>query len=389
MSFDLGKAAFGAAVKQERQDRVRYIPAEQLRDNEKNFYEKSELEALADSIRTVGLLEPIRVIRDGDGWRIVSGHRRAAAWALLRQEDPERWAAIPAMALEGLDDLTETFALITANSTARVLTYGEKCRQEQALRDTLAAMAAAGMEVPKNLGAYMAEQLGTNRNEVSRMHSVNENLIPEAREQLDRGEMTAQAAYEMSRKPEAEQKAAVSNLDTEKPKREPDAIDALKTIRKTASLRKGAEHLLNDLIERVSALQNIQSRSDGIAELKAGLKRRGSFGDRTAWVTAQDVTLAVTAGDGMQYCTPSELWDQMCLAALRKVSNLDTEKPEPAAPAWRTDRPEKDGEYVCFYKTPSGEKSVGLIDWKGKWMKYGRPVGDIYRVEQWTEVPHV
>lgn len=240
------------------------------------------------------------------------------------------------------------------------------------------------------------------------MHSINENLIPEAREQVDKGEMTAQQAYELSRKPEEQQRETVSAG-----KRQPAGIDQGEIYRKVATLQ-AATHLLDDLLSRVQVLHAIADRSAGIMELKAGLKRRGSFGDQVAWITAQDVTLAVTLHDDkMRYVTPSELWDAMSIAAMRRcaeLSKLDTEedKPSPAGtrsarvPAdagalthgmWHTpeDPPKEDGSYVCMYRGAGDDgatRRTTVMQYKsGAWQLYGNSVEDVYTVLKWTEVP--
>ena len=412
MAFDMSKAAFGKASVSNL-DRVKRIALDDIDINEKNFYSLDKIEELAASIQMVGLLEPVRVVRRGPDeifpYQLISGHRRTAAYEYLHDTTgDDKYAEIPALVMEDLDDLSETFALITANSTARELSYAEKLKQEQLLRETLTAMKEAGKPVPKNLGQYIADQIGTSRNEVSRMHSINENLIPEAREQVDKGEMTAQQAYELSRKPEQEQRETVSAG-----KRQPAGIDQEEISRKVAAM-KAAVHLLDGLLSRVGIVNHIVDRSTGIMELKAGLKRRGSFGDQVAWITAQDVTLAVTLHDDkMRYVTPSELWDAMSIAAMRRcaeLSKLDTEedKPSPAGtrsarvPAdagalthgmWHTpeDPPKEDGSYVCMYRGAGDDgatRRTTVMQYKsGAWQLYGNSVEDVYTVLKWTEVP--
>ena len=396
MAFDMSKAAFGKAASN--LDKIQHIKLAMIDRNEGNFYSIEGIEELADSIRTVGLMDPVRVVPieggKGQRYKLISGHRRLEAyWHLLRECAAGNWETIPALVMEDMDDLTETFALITANSTARELTYAEKLKQEQLLRETLTAMKEAGKPVPKNLGQYIADQIGTSRNEVSRMHSINENLIPEAREQVDKGEMTAQKAYELSRKPEQEQRETV-----EARKRQPAEIDQEELSTKVATM-KAATHLLDDLLERVRVLHAIVDRSTGIMELKAGLKRRGSFGDSTAWITAQDVTLAITNhGDKMRHITPSELWDAISIAAMQRcaeMSKLDTEedKPSPAAELWHApdDPPKEDGSYVCMYRgagdNGTTRRTTVMEYGDGAWRLYGNSVKDVYTVLKWTEVP--
>ena len=398
MAFDMNKAAFGKASVSNL-DKVQRIPVGLIRSNEQNFYSIEGIDELADSIAMVGLLEPVRVVRIPSSptqpyrYKLISGHRRFWAFMALynrREEGYLQYAEIPALIMEDMDDLSETFALITANSTARELSYAEKLKQEQILRETLTAMKEAGKPVPKNLGQYIADQIGTSRNEVSRMHSINEHLIPEAREQVDKGEMTAQQAYELSRKPEEQQRETVSAG-----KRQPAEIDQEEISRKVAAM-KAAVHLLDGLLSRVRIIDHIVDRSTGIMELKSGLKRGGSFGDLDAWITAQDVTLAVTLHDHKMRCiTPSELWDAMSIAAMRrcaKMSNLDTEedKPSPAAELWHEGTPPDPGRYVVMYHVKDGSREARptIMRWTGsEWQQHGGSVEGIYEVHKWTEVP--
>lgn len=397
MAFDMSKAAFGKPAVSNL-DKVQRIPVGLIRSNEQNFYSIEGIDELADSISMVGLLEPVRVVRIPDGptspykYKLISGHRRFRAFMRLysrKEEGYLQYADIPALVMEDMDDLTETFALITANSTARELSYAEKLKQEQLLRETLAAMKEAGKEVPKNLGQYIADQIGTSRNEVSRMHSINEHLIPEARAQVDKGEMTAQQAYELSRKPEEEQREVVGAAKSQRDTTQPVV---------SRSQWEGVEDLLDELLDRARP-SVITSRSAGIAELKANLKQRGSFGKpgvEGAWITAVDSILGITFGHGLEYITPSTLYDTISIVAMRRcaeMSKLDTEEavdvsPAPAAQLWHTGAPDRNDTYVCMYKTPSGNVSFHDLEWNnGSWRKYGQSVGDVYEILKWTEVP--
>ncbi|MCG7625394.1 ParB/RepB/Spo0J family partition protein [Epibacterium sp. Ofav1-8] len=56
-----------------------------------------ELAELKESIRTIGLSNPIRVEEDGDGYQLVQGFRRMSAYReLLQETGDEEFAAIPA-----------------------------------------------------------------------------------------------------------------------------------------------------------------------------------------------------------------------------------------------------------------------------------------------------
>ena len=399
MAFDMSKAAFGKASVSNL-DKVQKIPLGFIKSNEQNFYSIEGIDELADSIAMVGLLEPVRVVRISSSptqpyqYKLISGHRRFRAFMALysrKEEGYLQYAEIPALIMEDMDDLTETFALITANSTARELTYAEKLKQEQLLRETLTAMKEAGKPVPKNLGQYIADQIGTSRNEVSRMHSINENLIPEAREQVDKGEMTAQKAYELSRKPEqeqretVEQKKRVSIYDD----KTPDEATMLAAVRDS----------LIGLIEQMKT--PVFSRSDGIIEMKNELYSHYGRGDtyRIGGMWGNPRPAIYKGANHIGYIKPAELWDLMGVCAIERLrddlSKLDTEedKLSPVAELWHTpdDPPKQEGPYVCMYR---GAGDVGAIcrstvmEYRDDaWRLYGNSVEGVYTVLKWTEVP--
>ena len=60
--------------------------------NPKNFYPKPDpkaLEDLAASIDANGILEPPTVVRDGEQFRLISGHSRIEAVHLLQMKAPD------------------------------------------------------------------------------------------------------------------------------------------------------------------------------------------------------------------------------------------------------------------------------------------------------------
>lgn len=395
MAFDMSKAAFGKPASN--LDKVQKIPLGYIKSNEQNFYSIEGIDELADSIAMVGLLEPVRVVRIPSSptqpyrYKLISGHRRFRAFMALynrREEGYLQYAEIPALIMEDLDDLSETFALITANSTARELSYAEKLKQEQLLRETLTAMKEAGKPVPKNLGQYIADQIGTSRNEVSRMHSINEHLIPEAREQVDKGEMTAQQAYELSRKPEQEQRETVG---AGKRQRKTDAIGDLAKIHRTLNIMEFAKLRLKYFAP--SAYKGL-SRNECIKYLTDRFRNSG------AWPADKRESYSCSAGKiTMEHyritATFAELWDALAIAALECVSKLDTEedKHTPAVELWHApdDPPKQDGSYVCMYRGAGDNgaaRRTTVMEYRtGAWRMYGNSVEDVYTVLKWTEVP--
>lgn len=80
-----------------------------------------ELDALADNIRTFGLLQPITVRRQGERYELLGGHRRRAAFMLLAEREPHetRWRTIPAVVRPADTDDQDFLRLISAQVHTR------------------------------------------------------------------------------------------------------------------------------------------------------------------------------------------------------------------------------------------------------------------------------
>lgn len=65
-----------------------------------------EVDALADNIKRFGLLQPVTVRRMGERYELLGGHRRRAAFLLLREREPiePQWRTIPAVVRTADDD---------------------------------------------------------------------------------------------------------------------------------------------------------------------------------------------------------------------------------------------------------------------------------------------
>lgn len=364
MAFDLSKAAFGKTV-MSNLDTVRKIPLNEISVNRENFYSIDNIDELAESIKMVGLLSPVNVVKIDSGYRLISGHRRFEAYRQLREDDnfklsaenESKWDKIPAIVVSGLDDLTETMALITANSTARELTYAEKCKQEDILRRTLLAMRDAGKDIPKNLGQYIADQIGVSRNEVSRMHSVNTNLTPEHRAKLEAGELTAKEAYDLSRKPKEAQKAVSSAID-----------------RSANFLDPAQEEVLNDFFDKnehllaAAALKYSGAhKSDYANGIKTFLSGFGescfSFGYFGGSKEVQFMVYNSTPDFNLSY---RDLYNRFCRYAIDRLREIDCKG---AVEGWKDGVASENGLYVCKMKfNPDASETVRVLYRKnGEW----------------------
>lgn len=101
--------------------------------------EDAELEELVDSIRALGLSNPIRLERAaegagegaGEGFELIQGFRRLAAYRLLLAEtgDEARWGAIPALVSEPGETLEMLYRrMIDENLMRRGVSFAELAR---------------------------------------------------------------------------------------------------------------------------------------------------------------------------------------------------------------------------------------------------------------------
>ena len=192
---------------------ITFIPRERLLLNEKNFYDTSNTDELADSIALNGLIEPIivRPVRDGSGdYRIISGHRRFLAICELAKDEPERWARVPAIIREPASDVLEELLLIEANRATRVMSSADTMRQAERYRELLAELKSQGVEIPGRLRDAVAEAMQISTSRLARLDVIRKNLSPEWMEVFETGSLSESAAYELARLPQ-EQQASVRN----------------------------------------------------------------------------------------------------------------------------------------------------------------------------------
>ena len=187
---------------------ISFIPRDRLLLNEKNFYDTSSIDELADSIALNGLIEPIivRPVRDGSGdYRIISGHRRFLAICELAKDEPERWARVPAIIREPASDVLEELLLIEANRATRVMSSADTMHQAERYRELLAELKNQGVEIPGRLRDAVAEAMQISASRLARLDVIRKNLSPEWMEAFETGSLSESAAYELARLPQEQQ----------------------------------------------------------------------------------------------------------------------------------------------------------------------------------------
>lgn len=175
---------------------VRLLPLSALEDNPMNRFSMAEDEQFRSTMASMekdGMMEDIVVTPAGEGrWRIVSGHRRAAAARKLGK------TAVPCKVREYPDRLAELRALMGANLHRRNLSPFDMARQLETLRQVLRQEGRLPENV-KEQSELMAEQTELSRATVERyldLLNLDETLTGWA----ESGKMTMTDAYELARR---------------------------------------------------------------------------------------------------------------------------------------------------------------------------------------------
>ena len=198
-------------------EQIELLPWAKLIPDDRNFYSLEGLEELADSIATVGLLDPIRVRKDGDVYVIISGHRRRAAIKLLIDSGEEKWkTGVPCIVERGeiSSELAE-LKLIYANSATRRLNPAELSKQAARVTELLYSLKEQGYSFPGRMQTHVAEACGTTESKLKRLNAIRNNLDDRFLECFDRGQITEDAAYQLS-KFDAEVQSRVAELSVDK-----------------------------------------------------------------------------------------------------------------------------------------------------------------------------
>lgn len=182
---------------------VQIVPLAAVHPDERNFYEMSDLDALAASIEAFGLEQPlvVRPEEDKDGeYRLISGHRRRAALLMLaeRMPDDPRWAQVQVRVVESLGEAADRLRLIHGNRTTREKTEWERMMEAVELDDIAKKMKAQGAKVDGKLRDVVAQDMGISSSQVGKYLSIYRNLAAPLMSRYKAGLIGTQVAYACS-----------------------------------------------------------------------------------------------------------------------------------------------------------------------------------------------
>lgn len=184
-------------------EQIEYIDVDLLDKDQNNFYQLSDLDALADNIATVGLQQPIRV-RDGENGHvvIVSGHRRTAAIRKLVEEGRTDLREVPCIRERGeASPALRELRLIYANSSTRDLSSAEISRQAEKVRELLYQLQEEGFDFPGRMRDHVAEACKISRTKLARLEKIQKGLASCYRDAWEAGTLPEDTADALSSLP--------------------------------------------------------------------------------------------------------------------------------------------------------------------------------------------
>ena len=195
--FDLA-ALMGESVSNLDTMRVQEIPLTKIEENENNAYAQTDIDELAESIKVIGLQQPLVVrCKPEGGYLLLAGHRRRNALALLDRK------AAPCIVLDAdLDPSLQVLILHWTNTMARggaglTAEYtGQAAKEiEAALKDL---QARGVVELPGKLRSYVAEVLKTSEAQIARAKAIDNGLTKAWQGDFKCHRINDSAAYELS-----------------------------------------------------------------------------------------------------------------------------------------------------------------------------------------------
>ena len=188
--------------------------------NTMNFYSVKDIEELAGDILLSGLKQNLELVYapcDKGEYRIVAGERRWEALKYLVSKGYKDFELATSKLTTPQDDDEEQVEIIIANAY-RTKTISDMIEEETRLKASLERMKAAGKKIKGydlqsgRLRDVISSMLHMSKTKIAQIEAVNNNLIPEWREELKKERLTFSAAYELSGMTEDEQREALGKF---------------------------------------------------------------------------------------------------------------------------------------------------------------------------------
>ena len=188
--------------------------------NDMNFYSVEQIEELAGDILMYGLKQNLELVYapcDKGEYRIVAGERRWEALKYLVSKGYKEFELATSKLTTPQDNDEEQVEIIIANAY-RTKTTSDMIEEETRLKVSLERMKAAGKKIKGydlqsgRLRDVISSMLHVSKTKIAQIEAVNNNLIPEWKEELKGERLTFSAAYELSGMTADEQREALGKF---------------------------------------------------------------------------------------------------------------------------------------------------------------------------------
>lgn len=180
MAFDLASVLADVSNSGTNREQIEYISLDLIDGDEKNFYELSEIEGLANNIATIGLQQPLRVRPNPDApdrYMTVSGHRRRAALMLLAEDQPEQWKEVACIVdRDFVSPALQQLRLIFGNANTRKLSSADQNEQAAQVEKLLYQLKEEGYEFPGRMRDHVAQVVQISKTKLARLKVIRESL---------------------------------------------------------------------------------------------------------------------------------------------------------------------------------------------------------------------
>ena len=353
MAFDLANVLSQAAGRDTgidpSREKIELIPYQLIRSDPGNFYSTEGIDELAANIELIGLQQPVRIRRIGSPddkmsfYRVVSGHRRLAAWHKLDLSYPDgEYRKIPAIVEPDRSEpsaLTE-LRLIYANSDTRKMTGRDLQRQAEKIKELLQQLKDDGYEFKGRMRDHVAQVCGVSKSKLSRLNAIEKNLHQGIKNAYyNTGKISETLAYE------------ISGLPTE---------DQSEVCRK---LGKGWEPTTAEL-KKWYCERAVNRNMQMVRE-----RLKHDYDKLTAAIEDPEEDL------------PEEDERELNLNDVPKVGTLPKAE-------WQPGDPPQDGRYICLVDMGTTRLHEQKCDRReGQWYAYGSPIDDMFTVKAWWPLP--
>ena len=188
--------------------------------NDMNFYSVEQIEELAGDILMYGLKQNLELVYapcDKGEYRIVAGERRWEALKYLVSKGYKEFELATSKLTTPQDNDEEQVEIIIANAY-RTKTTSDMIEEETRLKVSLERMKAAGKKIKGydlqsgRLRDVISSMLHVSKTKIAQIEAVNNNLIPEWKEELKGERLTFSTAYELSGMTADEQREALGKF---------------------------------------------------------------------------------------------------------------------------------------------------------------------------------